>query len=90
MFNAFKYTRALQEQGFTEGQAKTSIEILIEIMNDQFATKSDLEQLETRLHSEMKLIRSDLETLEQKMTIKLGSMLAISIGIMTAIQKTLN
>ena len=49
MFNALKYTEDLERAGFTSEQAKASLKILIEVMNDSFATKSDLELSKTSL-----------------------------------------
>lgn len=76
MFNALKYTESLEKAGFTRKQAEKSISILIEIMEQNLATKNDISKLEHRLRE-----------LELRMTVKLGSMLVVSIGIMTAIQK---
>jgi hypothetical protein len=60
MFNALKYTQELEQAGFSRAQADTSLKILIEVMNENFATKSDLLETETRLRSEISEVRSDL------------------------------
>lgn len=78
MFNTLKYAKILEEVGFTRDQAEMSIKILVEIMEDKLATKQDLKDLRTELNQ----VKSDL-------TIRMGSMLAASIAIVTAIQSYL-
>jgi hypothetical protein len=80
MFNTLKYAKILEEVGFSREQAETSIGILMEIMEDKLASKQDLKDLEARL--ELRFIQ-----LESKLTLKMGTMLAASIAILTAIQK---
>ena len=64
------------------------------------ATKGDLRELEMRTDSKFELLRKDIssfeqridskmESLEQRMTIKLGSMLAIAVGVIAAVVKLL-
>ena len=93
MFNALKYTEKMEEVGFTREQAETSINILLEIMDNKFATKDDLEKLRTQMVNEFEKVHTKMDygfrDLEQRMTIKLGSMMVITVGVMTAIQKLL-
>lgn len=49
MFNALKYTQELEKAGFTREQAETSVRFVIEVMNETFATKADLKELEFNL-----------------------------------------
>ncbi len=84
MFNTLRYAKILEEVGFSREQAETSVKILVEIMEEKLASKQDLEGLETRLMTEL---RHSLAQLESKMTIRMGTMLAASIAILTAIQK---
>ena len=79
MFNTLKYAKILEEVGFSREQAETSIKILVEIMEDKLASKQDLKELE----SKMELRFSQLES---KLTIKMGTMLAASIAILTTSQ----
>jgi hypothetical protein len=88
----------LEEVGFSREQAETSIKILVEIMEDKLASKQDLVELETRvnhrfaqleskLDSSLAQVDSKLSILESRLTIRMGTMLAASIAILTAIQK---
>ena len=87
MFNTLKYAKILEEVGFTRDQSEMSIKILVEIMEDKLATKQDLQDLRV----EIQLLRTDVQhsflQLESKLTIRIGTMLAASIAILTAIQK---
>lgn len=104
MFNALKYTEELEKAGFTKTEAETTIKVLIEVMNENFALKSDLKEMETALRSDMKAseqsiradmkemersIRADIREMEYKLTIKLGSFIAIAIGTTATLVKML-
>ncbi len=102
MFNTLRYAKMLEEVGFSREQAETSIKILVEIMEDKLASKQDLKEMklsseqdfkEFRLASsqdfkEFKLeIEHSMAQLESRLTIKMGTMLAAFVAILTAIQK---
>ena len=80
MFNTLKYVKIMEEVGFTREEAETSIKILVEIMDEKLASKQDLKELESR-------ITLSIVQLESRLTIRMGTMLAASIAILTAIQK---
>ena len=54
----------------------------MDLEKTETALRSDLEKMETAL-------RSDLEKLEQRMTIRLGGMMAVGLGIVVALIKLL-
>ena len=116
MFNALKYTQELEKAGFSRDQAEASLKLLIEVMNENFATKSDLKETELRLESAILATKSDLKEselrlesaifatrsdlnavaqkldssireVEYKMTIKLGAMMTLAIGITATLVK---
>ena len=100
MFNALKYTQELEKAGFTREQAEVSMKLLIDIMNENFATKSDLKELEfrlesklhgteSRLESRMQSLESGMKELEYKLTIKLGTMMTLAIGVTATLVKLL-
>lgn len=71
MFNAIRYTQELEKAGFSPDQAEASVKILIDVMNENFATKPDLKELELLMKSDLKefelSIRTDLNKLESTM-----------------------
>jgi hypothetical protein len=86
MFNALVYTQQLEKAGFTREQAETSLNVLIEIMTEQFATKSDLKELELRMESRFLRLESTIRELENRMTIKLGTITAVALGLAVTLQ----
>ena len=131
MINALKYVEALEKSGFTKEEAKTSMNIWLELMNDNLASKMDLKELEFatskefanvrhemreefknvrhemreefknvrhemkeefknvrhEMREEFSNVRHEIISLEQRLTIKLGLMMATGLTIMGLIQK---
>lgn len=87
MFNALRYTEDLEKAGFTGEQAQASLKILIEVMNESFATKADLQSAKSELEVSIRSVRSDLKALESTMTIRLGSMMVVGLGVIAALIK---
>ena len=100
MFNALKYTQELEKAGFSHDQAEASVKLLIDVMNENFATKSDLKETETRLTSaildtrkeadfKFERLEASIREVEYKMTIKLGTMMTLAIGVTATLMKLL-
>ena len=57
------------------------------------ALKSDLEKTEATLRSDLEkmaaILRSEMRELEQRMTLRLGAMIAAAVGIIVAVDKLL-
>ena len=53
MINAMRYTKDLEESGFTKEQADTTIKVLMEIMESKFATKQDIQVSSAELKIEI-------------------------------------
>lgn len=114
MFNALKYTEELEKAGFSRNEAEASLKVLIEVMNENFATKSDLstglKDLEHRMDQRFQVLTQTMESrfqsvdaqmdsrfqsvearfstidskfqeLEYKLTIKLGTMMVLAVGL---------
>ena len=96
-FDTLRYSKLLQQAGVVPEQADAHAEALaqtlVEPVSQQVMTKQDGEQLEARLTQEIRTVRTELRTemqlLEQRMTIKLGSMLVLATGAMAALNKLL-
>ena len=80
IFDTLMYAKKLREAGVPEKQAEIQAEALLEIMENNVATKSDL----TELKKEFKM---DLKELEYKLIIKMGAMFGLTIGVLAAIIK---
>jgi hypothetical protein len=80
-FDTLKYANTLKAAGVSQAQAEAQAAALSEVMEvnlKELATKGDLI-----------LLRQELIQLEQRMTIKLGTMLAATVGMTVALVKLL-
>ncbi len=100
MPEAVGYTNTFMNAGFTREEAEASFTMTVEIMNKNFATKDDLKMEGLALRHEMSEIRHEMremhleinkkfESLEDKLTIKLGSMMVLSVIALASLQKIL-
>jgi hypothetical protein len=102
MFNAFKYTKRLEEAGFSREQAEIQLQVMTEIVEGELATKQDLKILETSLKQDLEILRKDIsnsleiktntlenkmQQLEHRMTIKLGSLLIVGFTTIATLMK---
>jgi hypothetical protein len=75
-FDTLKLARRLEAAGFPAQQAGDMAEAIAEAVS-QLATKADLAALRTD-------IEHRLRELEQRMTIKLGGMMVVAVGVILA------
>ena len=94
--DTYKAVKKLKEVGFDESQAEMVIRMIGEAFDDSVATKADIvavrADLSTQgaeLRAEAKAIRAEIRDLEHRMTIKLGGLLVVALGLLTAINKWL-
>ena len=80
MVNAFKFTKQLEEAGFSRAQAEIQLQVMAEYIGGDLATKQDLKLLETSLLSAN-------QVLEYRITIKLGTLLVIGFTAMATLMK---
>jgi len=90
MNNALKYVKILEGSGITREQAEAHVQMISEILEDDLATKQDvhnlkqdIKNLDIRFESiEHKILQS-----EYRMTIKLGSIVTVSMAALAAVIK---
>ncbi len=75
VFDTLAYAKKLKSAGFTEEQAEVQAEALAGLVNEQLATKRDLNELEMRLKHDL--------------TIRLGGMMITGIAIIATLVKIL-
>lgn len=99
-FDTLTYAKKLRDAGFTQEQAEVQAHALADIVEERLATKQDIatlhrniKELETSLRHDIKELETslqrDMKDMEYRMTIRLGTMLAVSITIMGALVKLL-
>ncbi len=102
MVNAFKYTKQLEEAGFSREQAEAQLQIISEIVEGDLATKQDLKTLETSLRQDLKILETSLlntieiktthldnkiQQVEYRITIKLGTLLIVGFTTMITLMR---
>ena len=107
MIHVLRYTEELEKVGFSTEQAKKSVQLWMDLMDQNFATKADFKEhyfmtktdlkdvqtemkdLKSELQTEIKDLRTelkaDIKELEHSLTVRLGVMLAASVGVISAI-----
>ena len=95
MNEAFKYTEQLEEVGFSASQSKEMVKVSLDIV-EKFATKEDLQNLESRMDIrfqkiDLKFKALDLkfEKLESKIVIKLYTSLTATIIILRYLERAI-
>ena len=84
-FDTLKFANALKEAGVPPAQAEAEAMALSEVLEinlKDLASKEDLRH-------EVELLRRDMHDMEQRLVIKLGGLMAFSIGIVAALVKLL-
>lgn len=76
VFDTHQYIKKLREAGMPEKQAEVQSEALKEIIDNNLATKNDIEKLSNKI-----------ERLELTLTIKFGALMVIAVGVLAAIIK---
>lgn len=80
-FDTLKFARRLQAAGMEQRLAEEQAEALAEALEanlENLATKADIADL-----------RRDMQLMEQRLIIKLGSMMVVAVGVVAALVKLL-
>ena len=80
-------TQLRDEAGFDETQARVLMGMLAQCVNESLATKADVAALRSDMERMETALRSDMEKLGQTLTIRMGGMLAMALGIMVALDR---
>ncbi len=84
-FDTLKFANTLKEAGVPPAQAEaeaTALSEVLEVNLKELVTKEDLRH-------EVELLRRDMHDMEQRLIIKLGALMAFSIGVVAALVKLL-
>lgn len=85
-FDTHEAVKALTEAGFSETQAETVVSTVREAIGSDLATKSDLENGLQTVKSEL---LSEIQSLELRMTLRLGGFMIAVGGLIVALIKLL-
>lgn len=91
MFNSLKYAKQLEEVGVSREQAEVQIQIMTEIIETNLATKQDIADLRqidiADVRRDIRELDGKFIQLEQRLTIKLGAITSIAIGVAVTLLK---
>ncbi len=92
-FDTLAYANKLKKAGIPDEQAEVHAAAIAEIVNEQMATKRDIKELETALRHDIKemdtALRHDIKEMEMRLTIRMGAMAVVVIGVITTLVKIL-
>ena len=92
-FDTFKAATRLQnEAGFNEKQARVLVATFAEDIGENSATKEDVAMLRSEmagLRCQIEVLRGQMRELEQRMTVRIGALIAAAVGIIVALDKLL-
>ena len=104
VFDTLEHAKKLKAVGFTEAQAEAQTGLIVDLIETQVVTKDHFDRSIGDLHKEMGDIRKEMDArfidlrkemdarfkeLELRMTIRLGTMMVISIGIVAPLGRLL-
>jgi hypothetical protein len=92
MNNSLKYVKILEGSGITREQAEAHVQMISEILEDDLATKQDVHNLKQdikNLDMRFESIEHKILQSEYRMTIKLGSIVTVSMAALAAVIKFL-
>ena len=91
-FDTQELVMQLESSGFARQQSDTVVSVLKKAQSE-LSTKRDIEDLRLSTKQEIDELRHDMDArliqLEQRLTIKLGSMMVVAIGIVAVLVKLL-
>ena len=77
-FDTHRAIQNLKEAGVAEAQAEAVVALVSSVFSDNVATKADLQQLEKRLEQkleyEVRLLRSDMQAMDQRTEARFATM----------------
>ncbi len=87
VFDTHQAIQNLKEAGVAETQAEAMVALVGSAFGENVATKADVQRLEQKLEYEIRSVRSDMQAMEQRITLKLGGLMLAGLGLLFAAQR---
>ena len=87
VFDTHQAIQNLKEAGVAETQAEAMVALVGSAFGENVATKADVQRLEQKLEYEIRSVRSDMQAMEQRITLKLGGLMIAGLGLLFAAQR---
>jgi hypothetical protein len=84
MADRLTLTSALADAGIERTAAERVASVIFDAINENVATKADLQLTEANLHTELAAMRSDLALVEHRLLARLGGLIVAVAGLMLA------
>ncbi|MGE3279658.1 MAG: hypothetical protein AB7H90_03630 [Alphaproteobacteria bacterium] len=82
-FDTLSYARRLKHAGMPEAQAKVIAEATRDLITSDAATKADIADLK----HEIEIVRREVAEMGLRVTVRLGALIAVGVGILAALIK---
>ena len=87
LFDTHRAIQNLKEAGVEESQAEAMVAMVGGLIGDNVATKADVQRVEQRIESESRQHRTELNALEQRITLRLTVIGFAGLGLLFAALK---
>ena len=87
LFDTHRAIQNLKEAGVAESQAEAMVAMVGGLIGDNLATKADAQRVEQRIESESRQHRTELNALEQRITLRLTVIGFAGLGLLFAALK---
>lgn len=87
MIDTLMYVKKLEATGVPREQAELQVQIMADIVDKNYATKQDLKDLSIELRQEIKDLEHKIRATEDRLTIKLGSIMVVGLSALATILK---
>lgn len=84
-FDKLAFVDSLTKSGIPEDQARAQADALDTALHETVATRHDIELVQ----NDIKLVRSEMREMEQRIVIRLGGMMIIAVGAVATLVKLL-
>ena len=93
-FDTHAFVKELTQAGMPEEQAEVLARSQATLIDEKLATKQDLKELELRLKRDIQELKRDMQEivlrLKHDLTVRLGSMMVVAVGVIVALVKLLS
>jgi hypothetical protein len=86
-FDTLGYAKRLRDSGIPQPQAEAHAEAARDFVMAELVTKTDLQNQSAHFDAKLANLEIKLDTLSLRLTVRLGAMLAVAVGILATVIK---
>lgn len=84
VFDTHRAIQSLKAAGVAEAHAEAVVALFSSAFGENVATKADVERVEQRVEFAGRSLRSDMQAMGQRITLKLGGLMLAGLGLLFA------